>query len=161
MFVFFGVVAVMGTFYVQAAAVAPVGPFPTSIPPGSVTWEALAASLPIAGLSTAILVVNNVRDTETDAEAGKNTLAVRFGYRISRLEYGSLLALAYVVPPWFVLAWGYSPAVLAPLLSLPYAALVARTVCTRTDGEALNPALEQTGKLLALYAVLFAAGLIA
>ncbi len=158
-FVFFGIVAVMGTFYVQAAAVL-ADPLTTTIPPGTVTWESFAASLPIAGLSTAILVVNNVRDKETDAEAGKNTLAVRFGYRLSRLEYVSLLGLAYVVPPWFVLAWDFSPTVLVPLLSLPYAALVARTVCTRTDGEALNPALEQTGKLLALYAALFAVGMV-
>jgi len=49
---------------------------------------------------------------------------------------------------------------LLPLVSLPYAAVIARTVCTRTDGEALNPALEGTGKLLAIYSVLFAAGVV-
>ncbi|MFC4245721.1 1,4-dihydroxy-2-naphthoate polyprenyltransferase [Natribaculum luteum] len=157
-FVFFGVVAVMGTFYVQAAAYA--APLATSIPEGTITLEAFVASLPIAGLSTAILVVNNVRDLETDAETGKNTLAVRLGYRFSRLEYVAMLALAYVVPPWFWLGWGFEPTVLLPLVTLPYAALVTRTILTRTDGEALNPALEQTGKLLALYAVTFAAGLI-
>ncbi len=157
-FVFFGVVAVMGTFYVQAAAYA--APLATSIPEGTITLEAFVASLPIAGLSTAILVVNNVRDLETDAETGKNTLAVRLGYRFSRLEYVAMLALAYVVPPWFWLGWGFAPTVLLPLVTLPYAALVTRTILTRIDGEALNPALEQTGKLLALYAVTFAAGLI-
>ncbi|ARS91532.1 1,4-dihydroxy-2-naphthoate polyprenyltransferase [Natrarchaeobaculum aegyptiacum] len=159
-FVFFGVVAVVGTFYVQAAAVAPVGPLPTTIPEGTVTREAFLASLPIAGISTAILVVNNVRDRETDAAAGKRTLAVRLGYRLSRLEYLAMVGLAYVIPLWFWLVEGFGPGVLAPLVTLPYAAVVARTVCTRTDGEALNPALEGTGKLLALYALLFAGGLV-
>ncbi|GAB3040540.1 1,4-dihydroxy-2-naphthoate polyprenyltransferase [Natronobiforma cellulositropha] len=157
-FVFFGIVAVMGTFYVQAAA--QVEPLTTTIPPGTVTPEAFVASLPIAALATAILVVNNVRDRETDAETGKRTLAVRLGYRASRLEFLTLLTLAYAVPPWFLLVWDFSPTVLLPLLTLPYAALVAKTVLTRTDGEALNPALEQTGKLLAAYALAFALGVV-
>ncbi len=156
-FVFFGVVAVMGTFYVQAAAVL-AEPLATSIPEGTVTREAFLASLPVAGISTAILVVNNVRDMETDADAGKRTLAVRIGYRWSRVQYVAMLALAYLTPLWLWLGEGFGPSVLLPLLSAPYAAVITRTVCTRTDGEALNPALEGTGKLLALYAVLFAAG---
>ncbi|MDG5759414.1 1,4-dihydroxy-2-naphthoate polyprenyltransferase [Natronococcus sp. A-GB1] len=157
-FVFFGLVAVVGTFYVQAAA--QLEPFITTLPEGTVTREAILASLPIAGLSTAIIVVNNVRDRETDAETGKRTLAVRLGYRWSRLEYLALLGLAYLVPLWFWLGEGFDPAVLVPLVTLPYAAMIGRTMLTRTDGEALNPALEQTGKLLALYAVLFAGGLV-
>ncbi|MHC3437251.1 1,4-dihydroxy-2-naphthoate polyprenyltransferase [Natrialbaceae archaeon A-gly3] len=159
-FVFFGIVAVMGTFYVQAVAVAPVGPLPTTVPPGTITFEAFVASLPIAGISTAIIVVNNIRDRETDVEAGKNTLAVRFGYTFSRIEYVAMLGLAYLTPLWVWFARDFGPAVFLPMLSLPYAALVARTVCTRTDGRALNPALEQTGKLLALYAILFTMGLV-
>ncbi|MFC6718558.1 1,4-dihydroxy-2-naphthoate polyprenyltransferase [Natrialbaceae archaeon GCM10025810] len=159
-FVFFGVVAVTGTFYVQAAASLPVEPLATTIPEGAITTEAVVASLPIAGISTAILVVNNVRDLETDEAAGKRTLAVRLGYRWSRVEYVSMLALAYAVPPWFWLATDVGAGVLLPLLTLPYAATVAGTVCTRTDGEALNPALEGTGKLLALYALAFAAGVV-
>ncbi|SIR83501.1 1,4-dihydroxy-2-naphthoate polyprenyltransferase [Natronorubrum thiooxidans] len=159
-FVFFGIVAVMGTFYVQAVAVAPVGPLPTTIPPGTITLEAFVASLPVAGISTAIIVVNNIRDRETDVEAGKRTLAVRLGYRWSRAEYVALLALAYVTPLWFWLAAGFGPTVLLPLVSLPYAAVVTQTILTRTDGEALNPALEGTGKLLAIYSVLFAVGVV-
>ncbi len=158
-FVFFGLVAVTGTYYVQAAAVL-AEPLSTTIPAGTVTREAIAASLPVAGLSTAILVVNNVRDKETDAAAGKRTLAVRLGYRASRLEYTALLGFAYVVPVWLWLGAGFGPSVLLPLVTLPYAAMIGRTVWTRTDGDALNPALEQTGKLLAVYALCFAGGLV-
>lgn len=158
-FVFFGLVAVTGTYYVQAAAVL-AEPLTTTLPAGTITTAAVVASLPIAGISTAIIVVNNIRDLETDAETGKRTLAVRLGYRWSRLEYVAMLALAYVVPVWFWLGTDYGPGVLLALVTLPYAAMVTRTVLTRTDGEALNPALEQTGKLLALYAVCFAGGLV-
>ncbi|WP_426962381.1 1,4-dihydroxy-2-naphthoate polyprenyltransferase [Haloparvum alkalitolerans] len=157
-FVFFGVVAVTGTYYVQAAALL-AGPFPTGIPEGTVTLAAVVASLPVAAISTNILVVNNVRDLEEDAETGKRTLAVRFGYRFSRAQFLALLALAYLTPVWFILRDGYDLPVLAPLLTLPLAASVSRTVLTETGGEALNPALEATGKLLAAYAGLFAVGL--
>ena len=159
-FVFFGVVAVTGTFYVQAAQVL-AAPFPAGIPEGTVTLAALVASLPVAAISTDILVVNNVRDLETDREAGKKTLAVLVGYRASRAEFVGLLALAYAVPFWFWLVADFSPAVLLPLVTVPYAASIARTVVTDSSGEALNPALERTGKLLAGYSVLFALGLIA
>ena len=158
-FVFFGVVAVVGTFYVQAAATL-AEPLATTIPEGTVTREAFLASLPVAGISTAIIVVNNVRDRETDAEAGKRTLAVRLGYRWSRIEYTALLGLAYVVPPWFWLVEGVGWGVLLPLVTLPYAAVITRTVWTGTDSETLNPALEGTGKLLAVYAILFAVGVV-
>ncbi|WP_248897080.1 1,4-dihydroxy-2-naphthoate polyprenyltransferase [Haloplanus halobius] len=157
-FVFFGVVAVTGTYYVQAAAVF-ADPLPLAIPPGTLPPVAFVASLPIAALSTNILVVNNIRDLETDARAGKRTLAVRLGYRWSRVQYVALLALAYLVPPALWLIGPASPIVLLPLLTLPLAVAVARTVCTRTSGEALNPALERTGKLLAAYAALFGIGL--
>jgi 1,4-dihydroxy-2-naphthoate octaprenyltransferase len=158
-FVFFGVVAVTGTFYVQAASVL-AGPFPTGVPEGTVTFAAFVASLPVAAISTNILVVNNVRDLETDREAGKKSLAVLLGYRASRAEFVGLLGLSYVVPLWFWLARDYSPAVLLPLVTIPYAASIARTMLTDTSGEALNPALERTGKLLAGHSVLFALGLI-
>ncbi len=156
-FVFFGLIAVTGTYYVQAAALL-AGAFPLWIPEGTVTLSAAVASLPVAALSTNILVVNNVRDREEDAATGKRTLAVRFGYRFSRVQYVGLLALAYVTPFWFV-ATGDGLTVLLPLLTLPLAASVARTVLTETSGDALNPALESTGKLLAAYAVAFAVGL--
>jgi len=159
-FLFFGVIAVVGTFYVQAAAVL-ADPLATAIPKGTITATALLASLPVAAVSTNVLVVNNVRDLETDREAGKNTLAVLLGYRWSRVEFVGLLALAYAVP---VYLWAtreaFGPAVLLPLATLPLAVSNARTVCTRTDGSALNPALERTGQLLAAFAALFAVGLV-
>ncbi|MGZ0746126.1 1,4-dihydroxy-2-naphthoate polyprenyltransferase [Haloparvum sp. AD34] len=158
-FVFFGVVAVMGSYYVQAAAHLASG-FPMGVPPGTVTFAAFVASLPIAAISTNILVVNNVRDREEDAETGKRTLAVRFGYAFSRVQFLALLLLAYVTPAWF-LAGEHGPFVLLPLLTLPLATKVAHTVLGHTSGEALNPALERTGKLLAAYALLFAIGLAA
>ncbi|MDL5361123.1 1,4-dihydroxy-2-naphthoate polyprenyltransferase [Halalkalicoccus sp. NIPERK01] len=157
-FVFFGLVAVTGTYYVQAAA-ALAGPFPPWMPPGTITVEAVVASLPIAALATAVLVVNNVRDLETDRETGKRTLAVMLGYRFSRAEYAALFALAYATPLWFLLS-GFGLPVLLPYLSLPYAVLLVRTLLTETSGEALNPALERTGKLLAAFAALFAVGLV-
>ena len=159
-FLFFGVIAVAGTFYVQAAAVL-AAPFPTGVPPGTVTIASLVASLPVAALSTNILVVNNIRDLETDRRAGKRTLAVVIGYRWSRAEYVAMCALAYLVPVWFWLGAGYGSLVLLPLVTIPYAASIARTVATETSGEALNPALARTAKLLALYSLLFAVGVIA
>ena len=152
-FVFFGLVAVAGTYYVQAVAT----PLPLGVPEGTVPAAAVVAGLPAAGLSTAILVVNNIRDRETDAAAGKRTLAVVLGYRLSRLEWTALVGMAYVVPVVFRLD-GYPRTVLLPLVTAPLAAAVARTVWTRTGGEALNPALERTGKLLFAHSVLFAAG---
>ncbi len=156
-FVFFGLVAVAGTYYVQAAAGAGVV-LPVGLPAGTLPARAVVAGLPAAGLSTAVLVVNNVRDRETDAAAGKRTLAVILGYRASRLEWTALVGMAYAVPVVFWLDGG-SPVVLLPLLTAPLAVALGRTIWTRTDGAALNPALERTGRLLFAHSVLFAAGL--
>ena len=159
-FVYFGVVAVTGTYYVQAVATVEAG-FPVGLPAGTVTPEALLVGAAAGALSTAILVVNNVRDMETDAATGKRTLAVMLGYRYSRAEFLALLAVGYATPPALWLGFGYPATVMLSWLTLPLAGLVARTVLTRTGGEALNPALERTGQLLALYAVLLVAGLTA
>jgi len=158
-FVFFGLVAVTGTYYVQAAAAAATPPFPLTPPSGTLPIAAIVASLPAAALSTNILVVNNVRDLETDRVAGKRSLAVLIGYRCSRVEFLLLTGMAYTVPVVFWLD-EYGPLVLAPLLTLPYAARIARTLLTRTEGAALNPALERMGKLLAAHSALFAIGLV-
>jgi 1,4-dihydroxy-2-naphthoate octaprenyltransferase len=158
-FVFFGVVAVTGTYYVQAAAVLS-GFFPVAIPPGTVTTPVIVASLPVAAISTNILVVNNLRDRTEDARTGKRTLAVRFGSGFARAEYVALFALAYAVPLYLVSTPAFGLPVLLPLLSLPLAVAVTRTVLTESTGAVLNPALEQTGKTLALYAVLAAVGFV-
>jgi 1,4-dihydroxy-2-naphthoate octaprenyltransferase len=161
-FVYFGVVAVTGTYYVQAVAVlSDVGALPTTLPAGTVPAVAVVTSLAAAGLSTAILVVNNIRDREDDAAAGKRTLAVIVGYTWSRVEFVAGVALAYGAPVALWLGFGFEPPVLLPLLTLPLAVAVTRTVLTRTDGEALNPALERTGQLLAVHSLLFALGLAA
>ena len=157
-FVYFGLVAVTGTYYVQAAAVEIAGTPAFTAPADFVPLAAGIAALPAAGLSTCILVVNNIRDRETDARAGKQTLAVTLGYTGSRIEFLLMLGMAYVVPVVFAVT-GYGLATLAPLVTLPLAVLLARTVLTETGGTALNPALETTGQLLFVHSLLFAAGL--
>ncbi|TKR28146.1 1,4-dihydroxy-2-naphthoate polyprenyltransferase [Natronomonas salsuginis] len=158
-FVFFGLVAVAGTYYVQAV-VGVAGKFPLWIPDGTVPAAAIVAGLPAAGLSTAILVVNNIRDRETDAASDKRTLAVLLGYRASRIEWTAMVGLAYVIPVVFWLD-GHHVAVLLAILTAPLAVRIGATVWRRSDGEALNPALERTGKLLFAHSALFAAGLAA
>jgi len=162
-FVWFGLVAVTGTHYVQAVEAAAWLDAPFALAAGlrAVSPTAALASLPVAAISTNILVVNNVRDRETDAETGKRTLAVMLGYRAARGEFLAMLALAYATP---IALWavGDLPATaLAPLATLPLAARLTRTVLTRTDGAALNPALERTGQLLFAFAALFALGIVA
>jgi 1,4-dihydroxy-2-naphthoate octaprenyltransferase len=111
-------------------------------------------------LATAILVVNNVRDIETDRRAGKNTLAVRIGRANARRLYLGLVGLAYVTlavilvvegGPW----WG-----LLGLISAPLAIRPTREVMTRTDGPALNAALAGTGALLGAFSLALSAGLL-
>ena len=159
-FLYFGVVAVTGTYYVQAVTEVG-GAFPLWLPPGTLSVAVVVASLGAAGLSTAILVVNNIRDLESDAAAGKRTLAVMLGYRWSRVEFLALVALSYIAPVVLWAGFDYPWTTLLPLFSLPNAVPLSRTVLSRTDGEALNPALEQTGKLFGVYALLFAGGLVA
>jgi 1,4-dihydroxy-2-naphthoate octaprenyltransferase len=144
-FLFFGLVAVNGSYYVQLEDL-------RALP--------VLLSIPIGLLSAAILVVNNVRDIDTDRRAGKRTLAVRIGRRRSRDLYVAMIALSYaLLPPALWLgdgsAWG-----LLGLLSLPLALAPVRAVRERTDGPALNGALAATGALLGGYALLVSIGLL-
>lgn len=158
-FIFFGIIAVTGTYYVQAVSMAStVGTFPISIPPGTVPITAVLASLPAAALSTSILVVNNIRDLETDRDAGKETLAVKIGYKRSRIEYLALLVLAYLIPVVFAIRWS-SPFPAAPLLMVPFAWSLWGTVKNNKSGDELNPALKHTGQHFLVFSVLFAFGL--
>jgi len=143
-FIFFGVVAVTATYYVQALAWSP---------------QALIASLPVGLLSTAILVVNNYRDMDTDRAAGKNTLAVRMGRRATQWQYALLVLGAYLVP---VAQWAIGSAsatLLLPLLSLPLALALIRGFL-RLEGPALNGLLARTAGLLAIFGILYCVGYI-
>ena len=142
--IFFGFVAVCGTVFVQLGTV-----------PELAWW----ASLPVGSLATAILVVNNVRDRETDVVAGKRTLPVRFGRQMGLWEYRLLFAASYAVPVALVLARGLGPWVLLPLATLPLAVRLERRV-SRDAGAVLNQSLEGTAKLLAAHGLLFAVGLV-
>lgn len=150
-FVFFGLAAVVGTYYVQALTTTPL------------VW---LAALPPGFLITAILVVNNLRDIETDAQVGKRTLAVRLGAAGTRAEYTALLAGAYAVPVGIVLlrlAQGsFTPLhllVLLPWLTLPTALRLRRVIMTASDGPTMNRALAGTARLSLLFGLLFAVGL--
>ena len=143
-FLFFGLVAVVGTAYVQTATLSTL---------------AVLASLPVGCLATAILVVNNTRDIETDAAAGKRTLAVRLGRSGAVWEYRLLLFLPFASLPLFVATGASSLAGLAPLLLLPLALRLERAVASRRDGPALNDALAGTARLGFLFCLLFALGI--
>jgi 1,4-dihydroxy-2-naphthoate octaprenyltransferase len=142
--VFFGFVAVCGTAFVQL---------------GRVPDLAIAASVPVGALATAILVVNNLRDRATDERAGKRTLAVRLGRRGALIEYAALVAIAYAVP--VALVAGGRLAVALPLLSAPVGAVRVRALIAAGDGPAFNHCLAATAQLLLLFGGLFAAGLAA
>lgn len=144
-FLFFGLVAVNGSYYVQLE---------------ELDLLPLGLSVAIGAMATAILVVNNIRDIETDRRAGKNTLAVRLGRERTRRLYVALLALAYLALPLTLLADGGPWWPLLGLLSLPLAWRAAQPVLTRTDGPSLNGALAATGALLAAFSLLVTAGLI-
>lgn len=140
--VFFGPVAVGGTYYVQT---------------GGSSQLAMIAGLSAGLLSTAILTVNNLRDVDTDRMAGKKSLAVRFGKQFAKWEYLFCSAVALLVPAliavkindhWFVLL----TLVTAPFLAKPTFAVFRHT------GAALNTTLGDTGKALFLFSLLFAFG---
>jgi 1,4-dihydroxy-2-naphthoate octaprenyltransferase len=140
-FVFFGLLAVLGTAYTQS---------------GALSWPAWAAAVGVGCLACALLVANNLRDIPTDALAGKRTLAVRLGDRRTRLLYVALLvvSLALVLAttpghPWTLLA------LLSALLLVP----AVRTVLGGASGLALIPVLQQTGRAELVYGVLLGLGL--
>jgi len=144
-FVFFGVVAVVFSFYAQTE---------------KLPWEAFALSVPVGLLAAAILVVNNVRDIDTDRRAGKRTLAVKLGREPARRLFDAMLALSYLVCVAIPAAGGLSWWTLLVLLSIPLAVPLRATVAIHTDGPALNQALAATGRLLAVFSALLAAGVL-
>lgn len=142
-FVFFGVVAVAGTAFVES---------------GSVSALAFAASIPIGAIATVLLVVNNLRDRYTDEAAEKRTLVVRFGKRFARRQILALLVLAYGVPPAVVLFGLAPPSALLPLASFPLAVALHREA-SAVDGRALNGTLARTARLLVVFGLLWALGI--
>jgi 1,4-dihydroxy-2-naphthoate octaprenyltransferase len=147
-FLFFGVVAVAGSYFAQTENLA---------------WEALVLAVPVGLLASSILVVNNVRDLETDRRAGKRTSAVRLGRSRARWLYVAMVLGAFLTAPlpWLFGGDGLSAWLLLPWLALPLALPVIRVVRERTDGPALNGALARTGMLQLAFCTLLAAGLLA
>ena len=144
-FLFFGLVAVNGSYYVQLEELDALS---------------LGLSISIGFLATAIIVVNNVRDLETDRRAGKNTLAVQIGREQAVRGYRLLLAGGFLVLPIALWAGDSSMLPLIGLLAAPLAVKPAKTLAERRDGPALNGVLATTGALLGVYSLLVTAGLL-
>ncbi len=144
-FLFFGIVAVAGSYFVQVK---------------HLNWEAFALAVPVGLLAAGILVVNNVRDIETDRRAGKRTLAVRLGRERTRTLFAVMVYGSYLLTP---VTWAFGPLgawVMLPWLTLPVAASIVRDVRNRVDGPSLNQALAQTGMLQLGFCMLLSAGLL-
>jgi 1,4-dihydroxy-2-naphthoate polyprenyltransferase len=145
-FLFFGIVAVSGSYFVQVRELA---------------WQAYACSVPVGLLASAILVVNNVRDIETDRRAGKRTLAVRLGRERTRALYSAMVTVAFLLCPLPWLLGSMTAWLLLPWLAVPLALGLVRAVRTRVDGPSLNGALARTGLLQLCFCLLMSAGILA
>jgi 1,4-dihydroxy-2-naphthoate polyprenyltransferase len=145
-FLFFGIVAVAGSYYVQVQ---------------HLPWQAFACAVPVGLLASAILVVNNVRDIDTDRRTGKRTLAVRLGRERTRTLYTTMLMVAFACAPLPWLLGSLSAWLLLPWAAIPLAVSLVRVVRTRVDGPSLNGALARTGLLQLVFCLLFAAGILA
>jgi 1,4-dihydroxy-2-naphthoate octaprenyltransferase len=143
-FLFFGVTAVVGTYWVQA---------------GSAPLAAWILSVPLGLLITAIIVVNNLRDIEQDRVAGKRTVSVRIGATATKWEYAACVAGAYLAVTAAVVGRAFPISALVVWLSLPFAIATARVVFTQV-GRPLNAALAGTGRVTLLFSMLFAIGML-
>ena len=143
-FLFFGIVAVTTTYYVNA-----------------LTWsyQSFWASLAVGALSTNILVVNNLRDVEQDGPAGKNTLGVIFGENVLRWEYAIMLALAFAILPHFYYRYTYDLMIFLPLISLPFVYALLKQIWQAPKSQ-LNPTLERTAQFMTLFCILFSLGIL-
>lgn len=142
-FTFFGLIAVTGTSYLQL---------------GHWSKFSLLLAIPIGLLVTNILVVNNLRDLPTDRAAGKHTLAVTIGEKLTRAQYILSTIVAYAIPTAIAVTDSARRALLLQLITLPLAIVLVRRVGRNTTGRALNPLLEKTGQLLLAFGILLALG---
>lgn len=144
-FIFFGIVAVMTTYYINA-----------------MEWsmDAFWASLAVGGLCVNILVVNNLRDVEQDKISGKRTLGVLFGETTLKVEYLIMVLLAFAIPPHFLFQLNFNYWILLPFLSLPLAIYFVYVIWTETNKSKLNPMLERTAQFMILFGILFSVGII-
>jgi len=142
-FMFFGLIGTMGTFYLQA---------------NELSLPAFLSSIPVGSLITNILVVNNYRDIETDRIAGKNTLAVKLGKTFTQYQFIFLIFVSFIVPLLLFLFFDFKFWIFLPYLTIP---VVYKTISMlfTLDGVQLNETLELTAKLSAMYGILFSAGL--
>jgi len=138
-FIFFGIVATVGSFYVQTERI---------------TLLSFIVAIPMGALSCAILTVNNIRDLDKDKVAGKRTFAVRVGDSKARRIYVCLLILAHIAA-----VATFIPATLLTLVAAPLTFSVSRVVLSQASGATLIPVLSRTGKLQLLFATLFAIAL--
>jgi 1,4-dihydroxy-2-naphthoate octaprenyltransferase len=145
-FLFFGVAAVAGSTFAQAER------WP---------WEAFVLAVPVGLLAAAILVVNNVRDMDSDKRAGKRTLAVRLGRERGRVLYAVMVLGSFLVAPLPWLLGPLSAWLLVCWLTLPLAVKLVRTLREHTDGPTLNEVLAQTGMLQLAFCLLLSAGIVA
>ena len=144
-FLFFGVVAVAGSFYVQVT---------------HLDWEAFALSVPVGLLAAAILVVNNIRDIDSDRRASKRTLAVKLGRTNTRWLFAAIVYGAFLLAPVTWIFGPLKPWLMLTWLALPLATALVRIVRTHTDGPSLNGALARSGMLQLVFCVLLSAGLL-
>jgi 1,4-dihydroxy-2-naphthoate octaprenyltransferase len=144
-FLFFGVVAVMTTYYVN-----------------TLTWaeSSFWASLAVGALCTNILVINNLRDVHQDRVAGKRTLGVLFGEQALKVEYTLMLLIAFAVPPHFYFQLNSNYWIFLPFILIPLAIMYIYKVWTETNKRALNPLLEKTAQFMALFGILLSIGII-
>ena len=143
-FIFFGLVAVCATFYVQV---------------GDVTSDVVSCAAAVGLLAANILVANNYRDTETDARAGKKTLVVRFGRKFAVWQYGLSALVALLCPPALLLI-GYRWPVLLPLVLVPWAFRLTHRLGFSVEPAEQIAILGDTAKLLAAFGVLLSAGVV-
>jgi 1,4-dihydroxy-2-naphthoate octaprenyltransferase len=144
-FIFFGTIAVMTTYYVNA-----------------LEWSEASfwASLAVGALCVNILVVNNLRDVEQDKKSGKKTLGVLFGERALKLEYTLMVLLAYAIPPHFLVQLEYNLWILLPFAAGPLAGYYVYRVWMEENKVQLNPMLERTAQFMVIYGILFSIGII-